>query len=250
MLELPPFVITCEHASCDVPPDGPELGVPREALLTHASWDPGALQVATAMAMALGAPLAQGRYTRLLVDLNRSRTNLREVVPSTCYGLQVPGNQGLTDAGREQRLRAYYDPYRREVEEHVLRAQATWGVCLALSIHSFTPELDPLGRSFQVGLLFDPARAAESVVATELAQRLRERGLTVAFNQPYAGTDDGIHRPFRTRWSDARLVAVEVELNQGMMQGGWSGPVVEALMDGALAFAQRVRPSASRVAAQ
>ncbi|MCU0691998.1 MAG: hypothetical protein MUF54_11400, partial [Polyangiaceae bacterium] len=66
--------------------------------------------------------------------------------------------------------------------------------------------------------------------------------LTVALNQPYAGTDDGIHRPLRARWSDARLVGVEVELNQGMMQGGWRWPVVEALKDGALAFAQRIRP--------
>jgi predicted N-formylglutamate amidohydrolase len=66
------LLITCEHASAALLP-GMEAGAPRvEALLrTHWALDIGIWDVARIVSRRLDATAVGGRYTRLVVDLNR-----------------------------------------------------------------------------------------------------------------------------------------------------------------------------------
>ena len=203
------LVLSCEHASNAVPPDV-DLGVEPSVLASHVAWDAGALEVAQALASRTGAPLYSGQWARLVVDLNRHIDPLA-VVPEVAFGVAVPGNRGLHPAARAARIAAWHRPHRDAVEAAVSQRAP----CLHLSVHSFTPALDPGSRDFDVGLLYDPARASEVGWAGRLAAALAAAGLDCRHNAPYLGTGDGLTTWLRRRFDDARYSGLEVELNQG-----------------------------------
>lgn len=203
------LVLSCEHAGNSVPP-GVDLGVDAAVLRAHVAWDEGAIEVAAALADQTGAPLYQGRWTRLLVDLNR-HIDPQAVVPEVAFGVPVPGNRGLDPAERAARIARWHRPHRDAVEAAVGRRDP----CLHLSVHSFTPAIDPVGRDFDVGLLYDPARPAERAWASRLQQRLEAAGLDCRHNAPYQGTGDGLTTWLRLQFDDRRYAGIEVELCQG-----------------------------------
>ena len=51
------IVLVCEHASSFIPADLENLRMTQVDRLSHAAWDPGALEVARHMALAWGAPM-------------------------------------------------------------------------------------------------------------------------------------------------------------------------------------------------
>jgi predicted N-formylglutamate amidohydrolase len=103
------------------------------------------------------------------------------------------------------------------VLEAVERAIARAGVCLHVSVHSFTPELHGRPRPFDAGVLFDPDRPLEVAVAEVLLAGLRAAGRSARPNEPYAGTEDGVTTWLRTRFAPGRYAGLEVELNQGLL---------------------------------
>lgn len=85
-----------------------------------------------------------------------------------------------------------------------------------LSVHSFTPILDGRVRRADVGLLYDPARRSEVELCRRWRLGLRDRfpGRSILMNSPYRGTSDGFTTDLRTRYSPARYVGIELEINQ------------------------------------
>lgn len=204
-------VLTCEHASCAVPPPLRDLGLPKRVLAQHVGWDPGALPVARTLARGLDAPLFEGRWSRLVADCNRSQGHPR-VVAARVLGRAVPGNQ-LDADGRAARLAAYWQPFRREVADAV-GAAVRRGDCLHLSVHSFVERLGGVERHNDVGLLFDPWRPRERELVVALQRELQRSGLTVRKNFPYFGHTDGHTSALRAQHPRARYRGLEIELNQ------------------------------------
>jgi predicted N-formylglutamate amidohydrolase len=204
-------VLSCEHASCAVPP-GVDLAVDDAVRRGHAGWDEGALAVAEALAAAWGVPLVAGEWSRLVVDLNR-REESAEVVPATSFGIPVPGNRDLPRAERERRIREIHRPYRARVRAEVERRLAAAGRCLHLSVHSFSPALDPSRRRFDVGILFDPDRPGERSAAEALLAGLAAAGLAVRANEPYAGVADGLTTWLREETGHPGYSGIEVEVS-------------------------------------
>lgn len=197
------LIISCEHASAAVPPDYHAAGIPAELLNTHRAWDPGAAPVAQALAAHFACPLFLGRATRLLVDLNRS-----------------PGSRNLySDYSRtlpvelRQKLASTHADYQQGVRAAVTAALPAWH----LSVHSFTPALDPPRRDFDLGLLYDPARAGERQWADSLAAGLKSCGWSVRRNAPYRGTADGLTRILRREHMPAQYAGMELEINQRLL---------------------------------
>lgn len=203
-------MLTVEHAACAVPP-GVELGIPPARAGGHEGWDPGALRLAQALAAATGAPLHAGEWSRLVVDLNR-REGDPGAVPASAWGLDLPGNRALDPAAREARIARWHRPWRAAVAAAITRALDGADRVLHLSVHSFAPALDPAARDFDLGLLFDPARPAESAWVERLAAALP--GVRLARNAPYAGTAEGHTTALRERWGDPRYAGIELELSQ------------------------------------
>jgi predicted N-formylglutamate amidohydrolase len=209
-------LITCEHARFAVPPEL-ELGVADEVLRSHIGYDRGSSEIATALAARLGAPLHRGRFTRLVVDLNRRERN-PAVIRAESYGVPIPGNAGLSEPAREARLAAYHRPYRHAARADAVR-RAEAGGCLHLSIHSFDPAVDPPNRRFDAGVLFDPDREPEATVAARVADGLAKSGRAVRLNEPYAGVPEGLTSWLRDQLPAARYVGLEIEASQGWMDG-------------------------------
>jgi predicted N-formylglutamate amidohydrolase len=210
----PGLLLTVEHASAAIPA-GVHLGLSPEVQTSHIGWDPGARELAEALAEATGAPLIVGAWSRLVVDLNRRATD-PGVVPEVAFGTVVPGNVGLSNTDRQARLARWHHPWRQAVALAVEALVARCGTVLHLSVHSFTPALDPAGRAFDLGLLFDPARPVERTWAQRLGTAGSVAGASVRENAPYAGTDEGHTTFLRERWPPDTYAGLELELSQAV----------------------------------
>jgi predicted N-formylglutamate amidohydrolase len=87
-----------------------------------------------------------------------------------------------------------------------------------VAAHTFTPELDGVVRTADVGLLYDPARRGEHRLAAawKAALSVAAPQLRVRRNYPYAGKGDGLTRELRLRFPAARYVGIELEVNQAL----------------------------------
>lgn len=206
-------IVTCEHAGNRVP--AAYLSLFRGAddvLASHRGWDIGAASLASAFAQAFDAPLHLARYSRLLVDLNRSESHPR---------LYSEYTRGLGRAQRWTILEHHYRPYRQAVVDQVESWLDADAEVLHLSVHSFTPELDGKVRRCDVGLLYDPGREREKRLALAWQALLRESGdLVVRRNYPYTGVQDGFVPWLRKRFPADRYTGVELEVNQRLAVGG------------------------------
>lgn len=210
---VPGVVVSVEHASFRVPKPLDHLGLPPAWLQTHVGWDPGAAATGRLLAGALGAPLHLGRWTRLLVDLNRSASH-PDVVPRSAYKRRVPANHDLSPQQRRQRIARYWQPYRDAVEADLDRAVLAHGRVLHISIHSFVERLGGSERRYQLALLYKPARQLERAMADRLHRRLTAAGYRVRRNNPYSGLDDGFCMRMRAERGAASYLGMEVEMNQ------------------------------------
>jgi predicted N-formylglutamate amidohydrolase len=213
------IIITCEHGGNEVPAEYAPLFQGQEELLhSHRGWDPGALDLARAMAASLGAPLFAATITRLLVDLNRSRTHRSLFSELTA---------SLPESERAEILCKYYDPYRNEVQAAVERHIAAGKAVLQLSAHSFVPEHTGKVRNADLGLLYDPSRETETWFCKSLQQALKVLAphLKVRRNYPYLGIADGfitcLRRHLPKHFPAQRFAGVEIEVSQRYpLQGG------------------------------
>ena len=213
----PAAIVTCEHASNRLPARYRGLGLPASRLDSHIAWDPGARSVARRCGGALRCPTYEGRYSRLLIDLNRSPGH-RKLIPVTAFGVPIPGNRRLAADERLARITRYYDPYRQSVIEKIADLISLSGRCVHLSVHSFVPVLHGVRRDADIGLLYDPKRTAERMIVSALAGSLRAHGLIVRLNYPYRGTADGFTTHCRRLWDDMEYGGIELEINQRLLR--------------------------------
>ncbi len=208
------LVLSCEHASWTLPP-GIDLEVPLEILQSQAGWDHGAFDIASRLSEAVGLPVHAGAFSRMFVDLNRPADH-RDVIPEVCYGAPVPGNVHLSAGDRQARLDLFHAPFWQAVRRDVEARLVEGGEVLHLSSHSFAPELDPAGRAFDVGVLYDPAHTFEAELAERLMFQLRGAGLEVRANQPYSGTGPAVCTSLREALAGKRYAGIELETSHAV----------------------------------
>lgn len=207
-------VLSCEHASWQSPP-GVDLGVHELVLASQAGWDHGAFEIVEQLGESLGLPVHAGAFTRMFVDLNRPADHA-DVVPRVSYGAVVPGNAHLTPGDRAQRIALFHAPYWEAVRREVAARLHDRGACLHFSSHSFDPSLDAAHRTYEVGVLYDPAHAYEAELAERLMFQLRSAGLDVRANQPYTGLGPAICTAFRTEFAGRRYAGIELETSHAV----------------------------------
>lgn len=202
------LIVSCEHGGNDVPSEFAELFRGRKRLLaSHRGFDPGTLELATICARRLKAPLVVSTVTRLLVDLNRSPGHRAQFSELT---------RELPDQTRQDIVARYYLPHRRRVESLAQRAIRGGTVAIHVSVHSFTPVRNGRQRRADVGLLYDPSRAAERNFCDRWLAALGERrpDLRLRRNYPYRGVADGLTTWLRKRLPANQYAGIELEVNQ------------------------------------
>jgi len=173
-------LITCEHATNDLPEDYSWSENDRRNFVEdHWGLDIGAFQTAHTLAKDLKCVFVHSLYSRLLLDPNRS------VVSDTLFrkfgdGKEVDLNKNLTPEEEQKRIKRFYIPYVEALREISHKVDPTY----ILSIHSFTPLYQGEPRSIEIGVLHGPE---SSKLAEGLNDGLNKKGHCSEINKPYDG---------------------------------------------------------------
>lgn len=180
------FIVLCDHASNALPSGYGTLGLDPAEFRRHIAFDIGAAGVARRLAGHLSAPAVLGRYSRLLIDLNRGEDD-PTIVMKLSDGAVIPANRDVDPwrdrAEFERRIAAFHAPYHAEIEKLIARARAENIVPVIVSVHSFTPRWRSFIRPWETGLLWD----RDDRMIVPLLTGLRAQGFTVGDNEPYTG---------------------------------------------------------------
>lgn len=201
-------LITCEHASNRVPNEYRHLFIGHEETLdSHRGWDAGALQLAQTLASRLNAPLLTGEYSRLLVDLNRSRNHSTRFSEFT---------QHLHADVRDEICATWWQPHWHDFRDHL---HALPDRILHIACHSFTPVFNGHVRRTDIGLLYDPGRPAEKAFCWRYGRALAHKlpALKIHMNQPYRGISNNLGQQHRKHFPDAKFITFEIEINQRLV---------------------------------
>lgn len=204
------LVISCEHAVDTVPEQYQSLFIPFQALLaSHRGIDFGALAIAQHFKQKIPSDLILATCTRLLVDCNKSAHHPR------CFSKVT---RDLPDEEKQKIMDQYYWPYRQQVIAQIKRQIDAGFQVLHLSIHSFTPALYGEVRNADIGLLYDPRRSAEKILARQWKMEIKKLAPTykTRMNYPYKGISDGFTREIRKQYTDEQYIGIEVETNQAL----------------------------------
>jgi predicted N-formylglutamate amidohydrolase len=184
-----PLLLICDHASNYIPPQLEGLGLSPSQRRDHIAWDMGAADVVQLMSDRLGCRAIMANYSRLLIDVNREPAlNEADLIPEQSDHHLIPGNQGLTQAQRHERVLRISDRYHQEIERQLDALTAYTAAPMIFSIHTFTPALqaDDAPRPWHAGMLWntDP-RIAKPL----MAYLQRHEHLVIGNNEPYSGRD-------------------------------------------------------------
>jgi predicted N-formylglutamate amidohydrolase len=172
----------CDHASNAVP-DWVELGVSDADMQRHIAWDIGTDGLGRKLSWALDCSALICGFSRLVVDANRDPES-SGLIPECSDRTDIPGNHGLSHEERQARIERLYQPY-----HHMLGgALDSHPKCLAVSVHSFTPQLrGQPKRTTDIGLLVKDDPDTANAFAAQVTQIAPD--LLVDINQPYSAYD-------------------------------------------------------------
>ena len=203
-----PALLVCEHASRFIPNALNGLGLDAAAARSHAAWDIGALDLSVELTGALDAPLVHSRVSRLVYDCNRPPA-AHDAIPPKSEIYPVPGNAGLTEEQKAQRVRDVYEPFRALLSQ-TLDARPVPPVLI--TIHSFTPVYKGQARSVELGILHDSDDRAAQILLREA----QGSGLKSALNEPYSATD-GVTHTLREHANARGLANVMIEVRNDLI---------------------------------
>lgn len=202
------IILTCEHASYDVPKVFKYLfASDPDVLKTHRGYDIGAHEVANYLANQLKCKLIVGTYSRLLVELNRSAHHQK---------LFSSFSSKLTQEKKNHLIETIYEPYRQQVVSDIHDLIKNNHRVYHLSIHSFTPILNSQVRNADIAFLYSTKRHLERDYAHALKRELTkiDNKLKVRMNYPYKGDSDGFTKALRLQFPQDQYLGVEIEMNQ------------------------------------
>lgn len=207
-------VLVCEHASNFIPPEYSALGLDERTLRSHVAWDPGARDIALQMSEILDAPLVLQNASRLLYDCNRPPESAG-AIPAKSEVFDIPGNAGLSEAARKERVATFYQPFRQTLGA-LLEDRLAQGTPTALvTIHSFTPVFHGSPRSVEIGVLHDSDARLADLMLSALAG---PGDIEVARNQPY-GPQDGVTHTLVEHGISRGLPNVMIEIRNDLISG-------------------------------
>lgn len=206
------LIVSCEHAVDTIPEQYLPLFVPFKALLaSHRGIDFGASAIAENIKEQIPCDLVQAVVTRLLIDCNKSLNHPR------CFSKVT---RDLPSDEKQTIISNYYLPFRQQVmaliKQHIERGSQVWH----FSIHSFTPVMNNIVRNADIGLLYDPKRLTEKMLAKQWKIEITKQSsqYKIRMNYPYKGISDGFTSAMRKQYTSEEYVGIEFEANQALTQ--------------------------------
>jgi predicted N-formylglutamate amidohydrolase len=222
-------VITCEHASNEVPPPLAVSASDRGFLRSHWGWDIGAEEVAREVADRTGAMAVFARFSRLVCDLNRPPEHPTWIL-TEIDGRPISFNRDLDLRERERRRRVCHRAYHGAVDGVLARCcDGAPSKPLLLSVHSFTPELYGEIRRMEIGVLFSD----HEDLARRMAELLAAEGFRTALNEPYSGLD-GLAYAAQVHGRAHAVPFLELEIRQDLIATAEEAKAIAARVSRAL----------------
>lgn len=177
-----PILLVCDHASRRFPSSLGTMGLDPAARRCHLAHDIGAGPLTEKLAESLGVTAVLCQYSRLIVDCNRQLMDPGAFLEFG-DGVIVSGNRNLHQDAKDARANEIYWPYHNAIDGQIKRLQLANINPILISLHSFTPVMNGVSRTWEMGVLWDQDR----VTAKVFVQDLREAGYLVGDNEPYSG---------------------------------------------------------------
>jgi predicted N-formylglutamate amidohydrolase len=204
------MLFLCDHASNGIPAELAQLGLPASELNTHIAQDIGAAELTRWLAREFGCMAILGRWSRLVVDLNRGEDD-PTVVAKLSDRRIIPGNAALDARALRARIENYHAPYHRRIADEIDAALERGTVPVLVSIHSFTPIWRGQRRPWHFGVLWDrDGRLAQPL----LAELRKIKDVVAGDNEPYSGSleNDCLYRHGTMRGIPHVLIEVRQDL--------------------------------------
>jgi predicted N-formylglutamate amidohydrolase len=176
-----PLLLVADHAGNIMPRSLGRLGIETAECERHIAWDIGVAGVGRLLADALDATLIQQNYSRLVIDCNRP-PEVATSIPEISELTPIPGNVGLSEAGRASRVREIFTPYHERIGAELDRRKQAGRATVLLALHSFTPVFKGVARPWHAGVMYnrDPRFARQLLAVLQ-----KEPGLVVGDKEPY-----------------------------------------------------------------
>lgn len=204
-------IVVCEHASNAFAAPFGTLGLTKAQQRTHIAWDPGALGLARALAMALEAPLVTAPLSRLIYDCNRPPDSVGAMAARSEVH-EIPGNRALSATDRLLRVNAVYRPFHDALRALILQRLSHGPAPVLITVHSFTPVFHGKPRAVEFGVIHD----ADPALALALMQAAHMLPLVTRLNEPYSAADDVTHT-LRLQATPYGLANVMLELRNDLI---------------------------------
>ncbi|CAN5200708.1 N-formylglutamate amidohydrolase [soil metagenome] len=202
------WLVSCEHASSALPERWAHIfDQAGELLDTHRGWDPGSLELAEAIADALGVKPYIYSWSRLLIEPNRSQHHPK---------LFSEISKNLMFDQKKELIDLYWSPYRNRIRNVIHKEKSSQKRVIHISVHTFIPVWDGAIRNVDIGLLYDPGRNSEQQFCRKWKSQLEEvfPDFKIRMNQPYSGSSDGLTTALRKEFTKDDYTGVEIEINQ------------------------------------
>ncbi|WP_246529612.1 N-formylglutamate amidohydrolase [Microvirga zambiensis] len=225
------FLIACEHAGNAVPASLKNLGLDKTELERHIAIDIGSLGVSELVSDILQAPPVYQRFSRLVAECSRVSDD-DKMFAVVSDGNFVPGNKGLSEADRQQRIDEIVTPYQNEITRRLDDHKKTGREAIFVSMHSFTQSLRsrPTERPWHGGVCVGNDDRFTNHVVTALRA---DGDILVGFNEPY---DVDMAREYTVPIHAERrgLPSVQFEIRQDLIadssgQKAWAIRVAKSL---------------------
>jgi predicted N-formylglutamate amidohydrolase len=226
------LLLTCDHASAAIPRRLGTLGLPEAERRRHIGWDIGILEVALRLSARLDATLVHTGFSRLVIDCNRDPSR-PDAIPETSDGTVIPGNAALTDAERQARRIALFEPYHAAIRGALDARAAAGRPTVLIALHSFTPvlALRPVSRPWHCGTGDLAHRRTGDLLRAALGAI--DPALVIGDNQPYAvGRDSDWGVLVHGEDRGVPSVLLEIRQDQLLDDAGidaWSAHLAQAL---------------------
>ena len=173
-----PILIIVDHASNAIPKEYKNLELSKSYLDSHIAYDLNIVNLANKLSKELNSEIIFGEYSRLFIDLNRSKDDPTLITAISDKKI-IKRNINISKRDKKFRINGIYNRYHLCIESLIKRRQ----IKLLLSLHSFSPIFKGKRRKIEIGILSNEDRR----YSQKLIKKLKGKKYTIGDNEPYNG---------------------------------------------------------------
>jgi len=204
-------LITCEHASTEIPKKYGTFGLDEEKIKTVSDYvDRGAKSLASSLSQKMDTVCIMPSYSRLLINVNKPIDHPK-IVNDNCFGTIIPGNQNLSIEELKSRIQKYYVPFHDKIRSIVMQLRGKNKRIFFISVHTFYDILNGVERNLDIGILFKyPKDEKFCNKVKDLIEKKSNH--VVKFNEPYSAHETAGYT-MNENGKDDDITCIEFEVN-------------------------------------